>query len=88
VIEHSRQKETLIIRSNGSRHVAGSKKGLVVVHFFIFKINGFLSSLKVDILNLHSLGPLKSCGLMMDFNQAYTLRKSGRMLIWSSYRLR
>jgi hypothetical protein len=41
VLEHSRQKETGIIRRNWTRHVAGSKKGLVVVAVSMPKLMGF-----------------------------------------------
>jgi hypothetical protein len=41
----------------------------------------------VEILNFDSFGPFKSCGARMHGSQAYTLRKTGRTLMWGSYRL-
>jgi len=49
---------------------------------------GFFHPGVVEILNFDSFGPLKSCGGWgrMHASHAYTLRKTGRTLIWGSYR--
>ena len=47
---------------------------------------GFFHPGVVEILIIDSFGLLKSCGVRMNFSQAYTLRKSGRTLKWVSYR--
>jgi len=54
----------------------------------VSKFLGFFHPGAVEILNIDSFETLKSYGLRMHFSQAYTLRKSGRTLIWGSYRPR
>jgi len=49
---------------------------------------GFFNSGVVEILNIHSFGPIKSCGVRTQFSQAYTLRKGYRTLVRGSYRPR